>query len=299
MRRPDLYPLLSNTAASIDWARDNGLLAKNVKCPTCGNDMKLAKHGGDDHQIWECTRTVDKIRHHKRVSIRDGSIFSGTHITIRTAILLIYEWSRETSVSDCAYDFDLSKKCVVEWFSKMRRIVGKEVKELSQSRLLGSDTDIVEIDEAQIGRRKAHKGRKRKEVWVFGAVIRGTYHRQSFMKIVKNRKKETLQRVTERAINKNVKLLVSDSLASYEGLKDAGYNHKMVNHSKNYISPEDKEVHTQTIESYWKHLRSFLSKKGAYKRGYLVSYLREFIFRRNAPDCFECILSAIQRKFSV
>ena len=299
MRRPELFSLLSSSVAAIDWARDKGLLAKNVQCPTCGGDMRLAKHHGEDQQIWECRRTVNKVRHHKRVSIRDGSIFSDAHITVRQAIFLSFEWCRESSLDDCGHDFELSAKSVGDWFLKLRKLVSDDVKKTNDSRLLGSSIDVVEMDEAQIGRRKSHKGRKRKEVWVFGAVVRGSIHRQSYMKIVKNRKKKTLHKVVERRINKDVKLLLSDSWGGYDGLKDKGYNHKMVNHKTNYVSPDDKEVHTQTIEGYWRHLRAFLHKKQAYKRKTLNMYLREFIFRRSSPDVFESLLSAIQRRYSI
>jgi IS1 family transposase len=299
MRRLELLSLLPNCAAAIDWARDNELLTKNAKCPTCAQDMKLKKHNSTDMQIWNCSKTMNGVRHYNKTSIREGSIFAGSRIAIREAIMLIYEWSRGTSVVDCMHEYKLSKDCVIPWFSKLRTIASKKVKESSRKELLGNNTDVVEIDEAQIGRRKSHKGRKRNEVWVFGAVVRGTHHQKSFMKIVKNRKKETLQKIIEKNINKQVRLVVSDGWASYDNLNAAGFNHKSVNHSINFVSPNDKEVHTQTIEGYWKHLRSFLNKNCSYKRKHLANFLNEFIFRRNASDCFECILSAIQRKFSV
>jgi IS1 family transposase len=299
MKRPEIYSLLSSNAAAIAWVQDNGMLTTKVKCPCCDSEMNLVKHHCLDNQIWECKKRVDGVRHCKKTSIRDGSIFARAHISIREAILLIFEWTRETSVDDCSNDFDLSKKCVSSWFSTISSLVSKEVKDLSRSTLLGNSKDVVEIDEAQIRRRKAHKGRKRNEVWVFGAVVRGSIHRQSFMKIVKNRKKATLQRVIVGSINNKVKMIVSDGLPAYEDINSLGFNHKTVNHSENYVLPEDKQVHTQTIEGYWKHLRAFLSRKKAYRRNNLSRFLREFIFRRNAPDCFECVLSAIQRRFSV
>jgi hypothetical protein len=298
MKRFELNALLITNSAAIGWARDNGLLATQAKCPTCSNDMKLVEHHSTDGQIWACKKTVDGTRHQKKTCIREGSIFLGTRLGIREAILLIYEWSWETPVTSLVHEYDTNRKCVSEWFSKLREVAGKDIIGRLQFPL-GGATDVVEIDEAQIGRRKAHKGRKRKEIWVFGAVVRGTRHRSSFMKIVKNRKKNTLQPAVEENISKNIKLLVSDSWVSYEDLGTIGYNHKIVNHSKNYVSPDDDTVHTQTIEGYWKHLREFLNRKGGYKRMHLSSFLNEFIFRRNALDCFECILSAIQRGYSV
>ena len=121
---------------------------------------------------------------------------------------------------------------------------------------------MIELDEAQIGRRKSHKGRKREEVWVFGAVVRGSLHRESFLKIIKNRKKPTMHKAVQKSINNHARLVVTDGWAAYEVLNELGYNHNSVNHSSNFVSPSNPDVHTQTIEGYWKHLRAFLNKKG-------------------------------------
>ena len=48
-------------------------------------------------------------------------------------------------------------------------------------------------------------------------------------------------------------LIYTDSWKGYADLKDLGYNHQMVNHSVEFVSSTDKEVHTQSIEVYWRH----------------------------------------------
>ena len=46
-------------------------------------------------------------------------------------------------------------------------------------------------------------------------------------------------------------LIYTDSWNRYADLKDLGYNHQMLNHSVEFVSFTDKEVHTQSIEAYW------------------------------------------------
>ena len=55
-------------------------------------------------------------------------------------------------------------------------------------------------------------------------------------------------------------LIYTDSWNRYADLKDLGYNHQMVNHSVEFVSSTDKQVHTQSIEGYWHTVkRSFPS----------------------------------------
>ena len=43
-------------------------------------------------------------------------------------------------------------------------------------------------------------------------------------------------------------IIISDAWRAYNKLKDYGYEHKIINHSVNFVDPADPSIHTQTIE---------------------------------------------------
>lgn len=50
--------------------------------------------------------------------------------------------------------------------------------------------------------------------------------------------------------------IISDGWKAYQGLaNDPDYEWDWVNHSKNFLNPDNPEVHTQTIESMWRPLK--------------------------------------------
>lgn len=53
-----------------------------------------------------------------------------------------------------------------------------------------------------------------------------------------------------------------------------------VNHSINFVSPDDPEIHTQGIESLWSHVKRKLKIQFGTSDDLLESYLYEFIWRK-------------------
>ena len=99
-------------------------------------------------------------------------------------------------------------------------------------------------------------------------------------------------------------IIMSDCWAAYNSIYKYGYEHYTVNHSYNFVSPEsiDKEfkIHTNGIESIWKDIKINLKRMAGIKRGYVQSYLDEFVWRfmncNKRIDCFYEFLKLI-RKF--
>ena len=76
------------------------------------------------------------------------------------------------------------------------------------------------------------------------------------------RDKKTLYPLIQKYI-KAGSILYSDSWASYlEVEKELGYKHYIINHKKNYVDPEYKHIHTQTIERFWRTLKRWIKRSG-------------------------------------
>ena len=86
---------------------------------------------------------------------------------------------------------------------------------------------------------------------------------------------------------------MTDCWRSYDTLEDYGYVHKKVNHSVSFVNPEDREIHTQTIENLLGKIKPFLRSKGTNKKT-LISYIREYEFKRCSTNGFERILLALK-----
>lgn len=76
---------------------------------------------------------------------------------------------------------------------------------------------------------------------------------------------------------------MSDEWAAYRRINSAlGYEHHTVNHSENFVHPDNRDVHTQTIESTWNRLRVFLEEHGRHRtRETLPGLINEFLVRRS------------------
>jgi len=59
------------------------------------------------------------------------------------------------------------------------------------------------------------------------------------------------------------------------------YNHRTVNHSKNFVDPLHPEIHTQTIENRWGQLKALMKKNGRTSREQFPEKLKEFTWRIN------------------
>jgi transposase-like protein len=108
-----------------------------------------------------------------------------------------------------------------------------------------------------------------------------------------------LMKVIERRIYPGTTIM-SDKWKSYDGLKNHGYTHFSVNHSKNFVDPKNPEVHTQTIESRWCAIKRKLKKKGTNVTKFLDEYLLEYCYKKKFENrVFEQMLIDIKNKYKL
>ena len=129
--------------------------------------------------------------------------------------------------------------------------------------------------------------------WVFGAIERESG--KCFFAVVDDRSQDTLIPIIQRYIAPGT-TIISDCWRSYNSLKDLGYTHLTVNHSKNFKDP-DTGAHTNKIESTWHSLKASLPKTGTQKSLY-DSYFSEYVVRKkylvHAEDKFIKCLDLIK-----
>lgn len=91
--------------------------------------------------------------------------------------------------------------------------------------------------------------------WIFGAIERGS--RKVFLKCVQNRNSETLLELIREVIQPGT-TIVSDLWRAYAGIDTLpeGYTHWTINHSENFVDPDNRLAHTQGVESNWQKFKA-------------------------------------------
>lgn len=131
----------SNDEMMVQWCQFIQLIPQCVSCPKCANKMHLAKSSS----VWRCNRTNC---HGQELSVRNGTIFSKSKLSIKLIIRVMYFFATKKSVKDTAKDLKIPNKTVSKWFSVFRDICSKEI--LPCDFKVGGRGRTVEIDETSL-----------------------------------------------------------------------------------------------------------------------------------------------------
>jgi IS1 family transposase len=163
----------------------------------------------------------------------------------------------------------------------------------------------VELDEAYVCKRKYNRGRilQHQDIRLFGGICRET--KDVFSVVVEKRDKRTLRRLIERFVAKGTNIF-TDMWNSYktipQDLAHMEYTHAAVNHSKNFLDPDNPDCNTQTIERNWRTERSYIPKASTEDNSesynYLYLYAMKFEWNKKHPGHrFDLFCSHIRRVY--
>jgi transposase-like protein len=262
-----------NTVAMMRWPDGKPI------CPLCecAEFYWLAKQ-----MRWKCRNG----KCGKQYSVKMGTIFEDSAIALDkwlVAVWLIANCKNGISSYEIARSVGVTQKSA--WFMLHR--IRKALANSSWSKLGGSESGPVEVDEAFIGPdpRKMHRARRearykalcaRPKVPVMGMLDRDA--RQVRAKVIPDIKRETLQNEILNQIEKK-STVYTDRAPAYDHLALKDFVHETVNHVEEYVRGE---VHTQGIENFWSLLKRGL--RGTYvavEPFHLDRYIGEQVFRYN------------------
>lgn len=216
----------------------------------------------------------------KTRSILYGSWFHKSKLSIKQALCVVAAHAAGIGRDALMFYAGIhSPTTAADWRSFFHDICDRAVFELRRGKI-GGPGMIIEVDESMLFRRKNHVGRllsaEQTPTWVFGGVCRQTG--DAFLVPVIRRDEATLLT----AIHDNIEAgstIMSDCWGGYINVNSLGYQHFRVNHRYNFISPQDTEVHTQTVERMWKSLKDIIPEKTSEDDKW--RYLAEYIFKRH------------------
>ena len=107
-RYDDLIARLHDKEVLIQWLMVEGLLAKARLCSVCGEDMKLVKcDDRSDGFRWECRRQVNNKRHKVEISVRKGSWFEHSNMTMEEILKFTYWWCQDLDQAQIRHELGL------------------------------------------------------------------------------------------------------------------------------------------------------------------------------------------------
>lgn len=261
-----------------------------IKCPRCGREGASYL---TDRRVWQC-----KSRHPKsQFSIKVGTIFEDSALPIDKwlmAMWMVANCRNGVSSHEIARTLGITQKSAWHMLHRIR-LAMKDTN--YGSKLGGPESAPVEVDEAFVGGKVAnmHTAKVKamranapavveegyeKPRYDNKAIVVGMFDRESRQvraKVIRNTKRETLQR----EILKNVKYgskVYTDEAVGYDLLRRR-YVHDTVNHAETYVNGQ---VHTNSLENFWSLMKRNLS--GTYvavEPFHLDRYLDEQVYRFN------------------
>ena len=189
---------------------------------------------------------------------------------------------------------DVSRPTLIDWYNFCRDVCLEIL--LADNRKIGGQGHIVEIDESQSRKNKYHKGRLVDGVGVFRGIDRTT--RETFFKTVEDWSAETLLPIILENVHPDM-TIISDCRKAYSRLQEHFFRYRTINHSVNFVDPEDPSLHANTIETMWcALLRNMLPGNGTQKDFYM-SYFDWYCIQRwyidDSERRFKAFLELVRR----
>ena len=227
---------VADPPTALTYLRNIGLLKDCRWCEDCSEFCTQVKEKACiDQYIWRC-------RHcRKKHSVREGSFFSRSKLTLQTLYVLIYFWVYGVALKSVAtfLSGEVCYKRITDWYNFCRDICSQDL--IINPVQLGGVGDIVEIDESKWGRkRKYHRGAVRNEggPWIFGAIERR--RSMAYMFVVHRITREEIMPHILRSIAPGT-IIHSDQYRVYNVLPQQGYHHETVNHSVTRDARSDRD----------------------------------------------------------
>ena len=138
----DLGPIaFGPTDDLIAWFRAKRLLARSQDCSNCNVPMRQGtRKDVTDGLVWRCPQCKTTK------SIREGSFFTKSRLTLQKWLLLIHFWVKHYPVTDVAVDVEIDKNVGCAVYKWLREVCSTKL--LQSPIILGGPGVVVQVDES-------------------------------------------------------------------------------------------------------------------------------------------------------
>jgi IS1 family transposase len=274
-----LFKQISTEPRAFEFALQWNLIKKEGRICQCGAELTCTK---DNNQPFGFRFRCSKSRSicMKTYSLLHGTWFARSHLPISDQIMMIYCYSLDMTPAQLTGMFGLgSAHTVVDWANYFRDVSAIYMAKREATKIGGLGC-TMEIDETKVFKNKNHTGRltteQERHQWLFGGICRET--KETFFCIVADRTEKTLMCLLQEHVEVGTHI-ISDCWSSYSRIASYGYTHSSVNHSENFVAPEDPNTHTQTIERTWRSLKENIPPGSRYESR--INYILHYSFKRH------------------
>ena len=214
----------------------------------CDEEMKLVhnERWSSDGILWRCQKKNLKP-HDVKLSLRHGTWFSESNMTLEEIIEYTYLWSTlGLTEKQISTQLQISDNTNVDWANFCREVCKETMLvQNDNGKQIGGENIVVEIDESKFAKRKYNRGHDCKLGWVFDGREKEN-GRNCFAVTVADRSENTLLPIIQKCIAPG-SIIYSDCWAAYRNLDQYNYTHVTVNHSEQFKDP-NTGCHTNGIE---------------------------------------------------
>lgn len=261
---------------------DEGFLDDAPNCRRCDANMELEYFNrNEDGVVWRCRRQDCR----RYLSVREGSFFASSHLSLSIQIRLVILFASEATVSSSARRLDVSRNSVTDYFIDCRRMYAAE---LVANPITFTHGGEYEVDECLVQRVKLAQD-VYGPIWVQSILERRT--RKVFLHRIPNRSRPSMVPPIQHRVPAN-SIVYTDEHASYGNLRHLGYHHATVNHSQGeyqrwgVVAGVMRNIHINGCEGINSMIRRRLSYKSRRTIGYLDLVLSEIMYRKSGRSLF-------------
>ena len=257
-------------------------------CPLCGSDHVARKVEAGRQGRWNCHSCTSSF------NVLSGTIFQKTKIPLQKwflAISLMANAKKSLSSYQLSRDLELNQKTA--WFmqQRIRAAMASDEGALLQG--------IIEADETYVGGKPRYKNKNNKrgrgasgKTSVVGAVQREGEVRAE---VTEDTKGKTVLGFIEQSVEVEESSLITDEYKAYLNAYKL-MPRRVIKHDEGYVDPDDKTLHTNTIEGFWSLLkRAWYGSHHKYTKSWSPLFVAEAVWKynhRKDNDSFNGLLRA-------
>ncbi|CAL4099480.1 unnamed protein product [Meganyctiphanes norvegica] len=307
----DIVPLFAETSPMLDvikWFQQRQLLKSEMKCDHCENvmswrtvvEMKRFREGF----YWKCkNRSCPKFDVKKNgkpmKSIKAGSVFEGSQLSLKKWLHIMYLWSKNVGVKTASEQVNITPKTMSQHYSFFREIC--EVYFKANPIKLGGPGITIEVDVSITKwskKSKCNRGPEpRDPILALGIVDTTCTPAIGYMEIVETNDAASLLPMILKVVQPG-SIIRSKEWRAYRKIQCLSNTDGTVNQSLNFVDVDTSE-HKQAIESYWEKHKSYMIAMRGCKKHAVNSYLQEFMWRERFSDnALEILCEQIALQYS-
>ena len=122
---------------TLHWLKEGGLIASRHVCQSSMNWVECDDRS--DGFVWQCRKQIGKKRHRVEKSIREGSWFEKSNLSIEEAIKFTYCWCQGLEQWQIKQQLGLGSHTAVDWDMFCRELcevtifeIGKDLEDLEK-----------------------------------------------------------------------------------------------------------------------------------------------------------------------